>query len=120
MSSVGQKRTGAASGVNNAVSQTAGLLALAVSAPLFFHVFSSSLSRDLARTSVSTSTARAVWSQRRLLAATQTDDPLARIAVDDAFVSGFRVVALCAFASAVAAAATATMTFEKSKLKARS
>jgi EmrB/QacA subfamily drug resistance transporter len=117
MSSVNQKRTGAASGVNNAVSQTAGLLALAVTAPLFFHVFSSSLNRDLARDSVRPDTVREVWTQRSRLAAIQTDDPEARNAIDDAFVSGFRLVAFIASASAVVAGATAAVTIGRSELK---
>jgi hypothetical protein len=117
MSSVNQKRTGAASGVNNAVSQTAGLLALAVTAPLFFHVFSSSLNRDLARDSVRPDTVREVWTQRSRLAAIQTDDPEVRNAIDDAFVSGFRLVAFIASASAVVAGATAAVTIGRSELK---
>jgi MFS family permease len=118
MSSVDQKRTGAASGVNNAVSQTAGLLALALTAPLFFHVFSSSLNRDLVRNSVRPDTVMEVWSQRGRLAAIQTEDSRARAAIDDAFVSGFRLIAFLASASAVVAAATAAVTIGKSKLKA--
>jgi predicted MFS family arabinose efflux permease len=117
MSSVDQKRTGAASGVNNAVSQTAGLLALAISAPLFFHVFSSSLNRDLVRDSVRPDTVAQVWPQRARLAAIQTDDPRARAAIDHAFVSGFRLVAFLASASAVVAAAAAALTIGKTKLK---
>jgi hypothetical protein len=118
MSSVDAKRTGAASGVNNAVSQTAGLLALALTAPLFFYVFSSSLNRDLVRNSVRPDTVMEVWSQRGRLAAIQTEDSRARAAIDDAFVSGFRLIAFLASASAVVAAATAAVTIGKSKLKA--
>ncbi|MGC2160432.1 MAG: MFS transporter [Silvibacterium sp.] len=117
MSSVDQKRTGAASGVNNAVSQTAGLLALAVTAPLFLHMFSSSLSRDLRRESVRPDTGREVWVQRSRLAAIQTEDPRAQTAIDTAFVSGFRLIVFIASASAVAAAAAAAATIGKSKLK---
>jgi EmrB/QacA subfamily drug resistance transporter len=117
MSSVDQKRTGAASGVNNAVSQTAGLLALAITAPLFFHTFSISLNRDLVRDSVSSETIREVWPQRSRLAAIQTEDSRARTAIDDAFVSGFRLIAFIASASAIAAAASAAATIGKSKPK---
>lgn len=118
MSSVDRKRTGAASGVNNAVSQTAGLLALAITAPLFFYVFSSSLNRGLVRDSVGTEAIREVWPQRGRLAAIQTVDPRARTAIDDAFVSGFRRIAFIASVSAVVAAATAAVTIGASKLKA--
>ncbi|MDP9051133.1 MAG: MFS transporter [Acidobacteriota bacterium] len=118
MSSVDQKRTGAASGVNNAVSQTAGLIALAVTAPLFLHMFSSSLNRDLVRYSVSPATVSEVWPQRGRLAAIQTEDSRARTAIDDAFVSGFRLIAFIASASAVVAAAAAAATIGKSKPKA--
>ena len=117
MGSVDQQRTGAASGVNNAVSQTAGLLALALTAPLFFQVFSSSLNRDLVRDSVRPATVSEVWPQRGRLAAIQTEDPRARRAIDDAFVSGFRLIAFIASASAAVAAATAAVTIGKSKLK---
>jgi predicted MFS family arabinose efflux permease len=113
MSSVDQKRTGAASGVNNAVSQTAALLALAITAPLFFQVFSNSLNRDLARNSVPRDSVAEVWQQRARLAAIKTDDPLARTAIDDAFVSGFRLIAFLASALAVAAAATAAASIGK-------
>jgi EmrB/QacA subfamily drug resistance transporter len=113
MSSADQKRTGAASGVNNAVSQTAGLLAIAITAPLFFHVFSSSLKRDLVRASVMPDTASEVWQQRDRIAAIQTKDPRARSAIDRAFVSGFRLIVLLAGSSAVAAAVAAAGMIEE-------
>lgn len=107
MSSVDARRTGAASGVNNAVSQTAGLLALAITAPLFFHLFSSSLQRQLVQHAVSANTVAEVWPERARLAAIRTEDPSARAAIDGAFVSGFRLITFLASASAVAAATTA-------------
>jgi EmrB/QacA subfamily drug resistance transporter len=117
MSSVQRRRTGAASGVNNAVSQTAALLALAITAPLFLSVFSSTLNRDLIRTSVRSSAVTEVWNQRAQLAAIKTSDPLARRAIDDAFVSGFRLIAFLASGAALAAAATAAATIQKAKLR---
>jgi EmrB/QacA subfamily drug resistance transporter len=117
MSSVDQKRTGAAAGVNNAVSQTASLLALAICAPLFFQAFSQSLNRELVRNSVKPATVAEVWPQRGRLAAIETGDPQARAAIDDAFVSGFRLIAFLASASAVAAAITAAITLGKTELK---
>lgn len=115
LSSVDRNRTGSASGVNNAVSQTAGLLALAITAPLFFHTFSISLKRELLQHSMRPDTVMEVWQQRSRLAAIQTEDPQARIAIDNAFVSGFRLIAFLASASAVFAAATAAVTMGETR-----
>jgi EmrB/QacA subfamily drug resistance transporter len=111
MSSVGS-RTGAASGVNNAVSQVAGLLALAVFAPIFFHAFVPSLTQKLAKAQVTEVAARKLFEQRAKLAAIETADPRARRAVDDAFVSGFRVVTLAAAGLAVGASVSAAATMK--------
>ena len=115
MSSVDQKRTGSASGVNNAVSQVAALLALALSAPLFLHLFTGSLRGDLTRNAVSPITSYAVQHQASLLAAVQTADPLARLAVNQAFVTSFRWIVLLAAASSLAAGAVAAFTIGGSK-----
>jgi hypothetical protein len=42
---------------------------------------------------------------------------LARRAIDDAFVSGFRLIAFLASGAALAAAATAAATIQKAKLR---
>ncbi|MEG9438659.1 MFS transporter [Edaphobacter sp. HDX4] len=112
MSSVEESRVGAASGVNNAVSQVASLLALAVLAPLFFHTFAGSLIHRLAKAPISEKTLRATIDQRNKLGAIETGDPYARHAVDEAFVRAFRVVALLASGLAVAASASAAMTMK--------
>jgi EmrB/QacA subfamily drug resistance transporter len=112
LSSVEESRTGAASGVNNAVSQVAGLLALAVCAPVFFQVFSASLPRKLEEARVSEATTRLVVEQRERLGAIETSDGQARYAVDEAFVDGFRVVTLSAAGLCVLASLSAAGTMK--------
>ena len=112
MTSVTEGQTGAASGVNNAVSQVAALLALAVFAPIFFHAFAPSLTKRLERTGVAAHVAQSVEEQRAKLGAIETEDAGAREAVKGAFVTGFRVVTLLASALAVAASASAAATMK--------
>ena len=110
LSSVEGSRTGAASGVNNAVSQVASLLALAVFAPIFFHVFAPSLSRGLSVAGVPQEVVQHVEAQRVKLAAIETNDNASRRAIDGAFLAGYRAVTLIAAGLAVAAAASAAAT----------
>lgn len=119
MSSVDENKAGTASGVNNAVSQTAALLALALSAPLFFARFSSQLPIQARLAGVSPSASQQIQSQARQLGAIQTDDPGGRIAVDHAFVDAFRLIVLLAAASSAAAGVTALLTIRdhKSQMK---
>jgi predicted MFS family arabinose efflux permease len=113
MSSVEEAGTGTASAVNNAVSQVAALLALAVFAPVFFAVFTQSLSRGLERVEATAEVAQHVESQRTRLGAIETDDARGRAAVEGAFVAGFRVVVLIAAGLATAASACAALTLGK-------
>ncbi|WP_263367212.1 MFS transporter [Edaphobacter bradus] len=113
MSSVDESRTGVASGVNNAVSQVAALLALAVLAPVFFHVFAPSLSHGLERAGASVEVVQQVESQRIKLGAIKTSDSSGRAAVEEAFVASFRVVVWVAGGLAAAASASAALTLSK-------
>ena len=117
MSSVAESRTGAASGVNNAVAQMASLLALAVFAPVFFHAFSSALPRRLASAQVSQETVRKVVDQRERLGAIETTDHSARLAVDEAFVTGFRVVTLAAAGLCIVASVSAAATMQSRSVR---
>jgi len=103
MSSVDQNRAGAASGVNNAVSRVAGLLALAVFGLIFFSVFGRMLERRLDQAAVPMEAKREIEGQRAKLAAIETKEIRGRAAVDEAFVASYRVVLWMAAGLAVAA-----------------
>lgn len=107
MGSVAEEQAGTASGINNAVSQTAGLLALALSAPLVFVVFGHALGARLNAAGLPPAEIAGVLAQKARLAAISTADAVAQRAVHGAFLSAFQVVALVAAGLAGAAAAVA-------------
>jgi EmrB/QacA subfamily drug resistance transporter len=112
MSSVGAERAGAASGVNNAVSRAAGLLAIALFGIVMAASFDEALQRHLGALRLTPALERAVEAQRDRLAAlvvpANVDAGTAsaiRLAVGEAFVTGFRRVMLaCAVLSLLSAA----------------
>jgi hypothetical protein len=116
MSSVSQIRAGAASGVNNAISQTAALLALAICSPLFYERCSHSLPDHLQRAGVSAQVTAQIVLQKRRLGAIQTQDVSAKSAVNESFVSAFRLITLLAGVSAAAAGITAAFTIRNDEL----
>jgi EmrB/QacA subfamily drug resistance transporter len=109
MNSVAQNRAGIASGVNNAVARTAGLLAIAVLGIVMLRVFNDGLDRRLAHANIATSVLQSLQAQRAKLAAIvlpeNQDLPtrqLIRRAIDESFVSGFRTIMAIGAAFAVA------------------
>ena len=110
MSSATPNRTGAASGINNAVSQTAALLAIAVSAPVFFVSFRIALPNQMRAASVSPPVVQQLQEQETLLGAIRTDDPKGMVAIDRAFVDAFRLIALLAATASASAGVTAFVT----------
>jgi EmrB/QacA subfamily drug resistance transporter len=114
MNSITENRVGIASGVNNAVSRAAGLLAIAVLGIVMLHVFSLALDRRLAERNLPASVSQSLQVERVKLAAitlpgdlgSATQQLMGR-AIDESFVSGFRVVMAIGAALAVASAATA-------------
>jgi hypothetical protein len=114
MNSVSENRAGIASGVNNAVSRTAGLLAVAVFGLIMFHSFNSGLDRQLDQIPVPIEIRQALNTERIKLAAAEIPRSVneetriaLRQAINECFVSGFRRVMLVGASLALAGAAIA-------------
>ena len=122
MNSVVQNRVGIASGVNNAVARSAGLIAIAALGIVMLQVFNHVLDRRLAEWNVPASVSRSLQVERTKLAdiaLPDDQDPamrqLIRRAVEESFVSGFRVVMIIGTALALAGAGTALTLTGRSK-----
>jgi len=114
MNSVTQNRVGIASGVNNAVARGAGLLAIAVLGIVMLHAFNRALDQRLSAWKLPPSAWQSLQVQRSKLAAiavpeeldASTQQMIVR-AIDESFVSGFRIVMAIGAALAIASAGTA-------------
>ena len=119
MNSVGENQSGVASGVNNAVSRTAGLLAVAIFGVVMLHSFNQNLDSRLAAIDLDMEVRHSLDEQRVKLAGleipanltTETRTGVER-AVVDSFVSGFRVVMLVSAGLALASGLSAWVMIE--------
>ncbi|HEV7507903.1 MAG TPA: MFS transporter [Thermoanaerobaculia bacterium] len=119
MGAVGESHAGVASGINNAVSRCAGLLAIAVLGLVLLGVFSNGLDRRLAGLNLPPETRQALAAERTRLANLQAPasaSPQVRAqihaAVGEAFVDGYRRVMLVAAGLAVLASLSAASLIE--------
>jgi EmrB/QacA subfamily drug resistance transporter len=102
MNAVDQSEAGAASGVNNAVSRIAAVLAVAVFGAGLSTVFDSALDRRLDSLHVPPRVQAEIEAQRSKLADADTADPRGQRAIKEAFVTGFRSMVWVATALAIA------------------
>jgi EmrB/QacA subfamily drug resistance transporter len=109
MESVPTSEAGVASGVNNAVSRIAGLLAIAVFGLVLAAGFNRALDRRLSELHLSPEVRQIVDRQRPQLAGVQTSDPRIRQAIGQAFVSGYHNVIWISVALAVLSTVSAQM-----------
>ena len=121
MNSVDQGHAGVASGINNAVSRIAALLAVAVFGALLNGVFQSDLNRQLDRLALSPAVRADIESQRSKLAAIEAKDTRAQQAVQESFVSGYRTILWVAVGLAVSSSlsAAALISTERGSSRAR-
>jgi EmrB/QacA subfamily drug resistance transporter len=114
MNAVGERRAGIASGINNAVARTAGLLAIAILGLALQYTFNRTLDARVSRLALSPGAQQAIDAQRTKLAGAEFGDRVdaamrvaLRDAIDEAFVAGFRrimmIAALLALLSALSA-----------------
>ncbi len=122
MNSVKENRAGVASGINNAVSRTAGLLAIAVLGLVMFATFNGCLEGRLNQLALEPNLRQALDQQRMKLAAIeiptgvdQATSVSVKQAIDECFVSGFRRVMLLGAALAVASSLTALALIRSNK-----
>jgi MFS family permease len=113
MSAISSERAGIASGVNNAASRVAGVLAIAVLSIVMVQTFGRHLDRSLAGLRISGQVRQEIDAERSKLAGAQLPVGLPdeetraiRGAIASAFVAGFRNVMLMAAALALAGAAS--------------
>jgi hypothetical protein len=114
MSSVKEEQAGIASGVNNAVSRAAGLLAIAIFGVVMLQTFSRSLSSGLQQMNISEPVRQQVLDQRVKLAGIELPNNLPaeqqtelRHAIADSFISGYRLTMFIAAALGLASSAAA-------------
>jgi EmrB/QacA subfamily drug resistance transporter len=119
MGAVEERHAGIASGINNAVSRTAGLISIAVLGVVMTGVFARNFNAKLQPLELSTETRAALEAQTSRLATIHIQDELkgetkqaVKRAVEESFVSGFRVVILIAGALALASAFFAWLLIE--------
>ena len=122
MDSVRGEQAGTASGINNAVSRTAGLLAIAVFGVVMLHAFSRELNVQLNQTNFDEQLKSSILEQRVKLAGLEApsgSDPAVQQSVKQivagSFVFGFRLVMLTYAALALASALSAWLLIGKSR-----
>ena len=117
MESLPTSEAGVASGVNNAVSRIAGLLAVAVFGLVLSAAFNRTLTHSLSQMNLSPAVRQDTDRQRPQLAGAQTSDPRIRQAIKEAFVSGYRVVISMSVGLALLSAASAQMIGTKKQVQ---
>ncbi|MGH9970208.1 MAG: MFS transporter [Pyrinomonadaceae bacterium] len=111
MTSVKEDQVGIASGINNAVARTAGLLAVAVLGVVMVQIFSRQLAVRLSRVDIPEATRASLYQQGIKLAGLEAPAGLdlnkqeeVELAIKESFVSGFRVAMIITSALSLAGA----------------
>jgi len=124
LNSVSEEHAGIASGINNAVSRLAGLLAIAVLGIVMLAGFNRNLTSRLAGLELDPGIRQELESQRERLAAIEIPRDLdygqsakIRQSIDESFLAGFRLVMLSASGLALLSAGAAWMIIEKKQIR---
>jgi MFS family permease len=117
MDAVDERRLGIASAINNAVSRTGGLIAVAAMSAVVVATYSQQLDKHLSALNVAPPVTKAVRERSAAMAAAEIPPGVGepaktnlRIAMDDSFVYAFRVAALIGAGMAAASSVVALFT----------
>jgi len=126
MGSVSSEQAGVASGINNAVSRAAGLMAIAVFGVIMLQIFGSQLRERLNQVPVSQEVREVITEQRVRLAGIEvpsTLDPAIRsslqTAIHESFQSGFRILMLVSAGLALSSSLVAWSLIGSSRKRSR-
>jgi EmrB/QacA subfamily drug resistance transporter len=109
MNAVARDQAGVASGINNAVSRVAALLAVAVFGLILYTAFNRTLDERLDALGVHGTERHAIDAQRPKLAAAKTDDPRTQDAVAQSFLAGYHLTVWAAAGLALVSSLTALL-----------
>jgi hypothetical protein len=119
MTAVEERHAGVASGINNAVSRTASLIAVAVFGVVMLATFSRNLERQLSAAAITPAVSSEILSQTSDLVTLKIPDGIGEVekrtindAVRGSFVAGFRNVALLAAMLGIVSAVAAGILIE--------
>jgi EmrB/QacA subfamily drug resistance transporter len=115
MSAASREQAGVASGVNNAVSRIAGLLAVAALGLVLYGTFNRTLDRRLESLALSPSELNDVNEQRPRLAAMYSGDSRVTRDIAESFMSGYKTILGVAIGLALASALSARFLLEPQK-----
>lgn len=112
-------QAGIASGINNAVARTAGLLAIAIFGLVVFHTFNAALDTRLAQLQIPSEVQQLLAPQRSKLAGAEVpaglSEPFRMVlkqAIAESFISSFRLIMLTASGLAITSAIVAALMIE--------
>ena len=117
MNSVAQDHAGVASGINNAVSRVAGLVAIAVLGVVLYAAFNRALDRELSALNLPPAIRAEIDAQRHNLGAAETTDSKGREAIMRSFVTGYRYVLWIAVGLAIASSVSAAALINRDHAK---
>ena len=112
MNAVPESESGVASGINNAVSRLASLLAVAVFGVILIAVFNHTLDSYLSHLTLALDVRARIDAARPQLASTHNPDPAVQRAITESFVSGYRSVIWIATALAALSGITGWLFIE--------
>jgi MFS family permease len=116
MNAVPESESGLASGINNAVSRLAALLAVAVFGAVLVTVFNHSLDRSLDQLALTSDVRAEIDAARPQLAAAHNPDLMVQRAITESFLRGYRVVIWIATGLATLSAITAWLLIESAPM----